>query len=124
MYETLQIEEGLLAKCAAGGPSLSELIKIEGAMDPQDWRSCSDKAQVLANYLRCHPRVAEVRYPGLTCDPDYRQASSTLRAGFGPLLAIRTARAGFDGNGWHMIDTSKSELDTFGLVLLFEVLLC
>ncbi len=60
-------------------------------MTAGEWRERSDAAQVVANYLRCHPKVGEVRYPGLTSDETYREASSTLRGGFGPLAWFRLA---------------------------------
>lgn len=59
---------------------------MQEAMEAGEWRERSDAAQVVANFLRCHPKVAEVRYPGLTNDPCYREASSTLRGGFGPIV--------------------------------------
>ncbi len=78
-------------------------------MTAGEWRAASDAAQVIANYLRCHPYVAEVRYPGLTSDPVYREASSTLRGGFGPLVWLRVAGSdGLDsgsrtGFGWYIL---------------------
>ena len=86
--------EGLLAAGAAGGPSLSALAEMAGRMDAAQWRQLSDAAQVVANYLACHPAVAEVRYPGLTGDPAYHEASCTLRGGFGPELHLRLAGEG------------------------------
>ncbi len=62
---------------------------MQEAMEAGEWRVRSDSAQVVANFLRCHPKVAEVRYPGLTNDPCYREASSTLRGGFGPIAWLR-----------------------------------
>ena len=49
-------------------------------------RAAADAAQVIAAYLRCHPRVGEVRYPGLREDPSFPVASSQLTGGFGPLV--------------------------------------
>ncbi len=86
--------EGLLAACAAGGPSLSALAELIERMDAGQWRLLSDAAQVVANYLACHPAVAEVRYPGLTSDTDYHEASCTLCGGFGPELHLRLAGEG------------------------------
>ena len=86
--------EGLLAAGAAGGPSLSALAELSERMEPGQWRACSDAAQVVANFLACHPAVAEVRYPGLTSDPAYHEASCTLRGGFGPELHLRLAGEG------------------------------
>lgn len=71
------------------GPDLGALLCLQATMSEGEWRFRSDVAQVVANYLRCHPAIAEVRYPGLTSDPDYQKASSTLRGGFGPLVWVR-----------------------------------
>lgn len=73
---------------------MHELLELQAGMDAGEWRDVSDTAQVVANYLRCHPRVAEVRYPGLTSDPCYREASSTLRGGFGPWVDLRLSATG------------------------------
>ena len=48
------------------------------------WRAVSDVAQVVASYLACHPRVKQVRYPGLRSDPSFEIAARTLTGGFGP----------------------------------------
>lgn len=55
-------------------------------MGRQQWRLVSDVAQVVACYLRCHPRVEAVRYPGLKEDPLFKKASCTLVGGFGPCV--------------------------------------
>lgn len=70
---------------------MSALLELQTTMDANEWRRISDAAQVVANYLACHPAVAELRYPGLTSDPDYQEASGTLRGGFGPELHLRLA---------------------------------
>lgn len=74
-------------------------------MPEGEWRLRSDAAQVAANYLRCHPRVAEVRYPGLTSDEAYREASSTLRGGFGPLVWLRRVGEG----SWLLFEASCAD---------------
>lgn len=71
------------------GPDLGALLCLQETMPEGEWREASDAAQVVANYLRCHPAVCDVRYPGLTSDPDYREASVTLRGGFGPWVDLR-----------------------------------
>ena len=101
------------------------LLGMQGAMDAGEWRACSDNAQVAANFLRCHPVVAEVRYPGLTRDPDYREASSTLRGGFGPLVRMRLAPARIPATaptetGWLELDARKGPSDARELVLILE----
>ena len=60
-------------------------------MGREQWRLVSDAAQVVANYLRCHPRVEAVRYPGLKDDPLFEKASHTLESGFGPVVKYRRA---------------------------------
>ncbi len=101
------------------------LLGMQGAMDAGEWRACSDNAQVAANFLCCHPAVAEVRYPGLTRDPDYREASSTLRGGFGPLVRMRLAPARIPAaapteTGWLELDARKGPSDARELVLILE----
>ncbi len=91
MSLNIDIFEGPLSPCGGGGPSLSALLELQTTMDANEWRRISDAAQVVANYLACHPAVAELRYPGLTSDPDYQEASGTLRGGFGPELHLRLA---------------------------------
>jgi O-acetylhomoserine (thiol)-lyase len=50
-------------------------------------RHCSNALQV-ANYLRKHPRVEWVRYPGLTDDPTYPLAKRYLKNGFGGMVVF------------------------------------
>ncbi len=93
------------------GPDLGALLSLQETMAAGEWRTASDAAQVIANFLRCHPCVAEVRYPGLTSDPAYREASSTLRGGFGPLVWLRVAGSdGPDsGAGWYILRASGAD---------------
>ena len=86
-------------------------------MSAGEWRRASDAAQVLARYLRCHPCVQEVRYPGLTSDAAYREASSTLRGGFGPQVVVLLA----NGN-WYSLDVDD-KTPAYDLVLEAEELL-
>lgn len=119
------IQEGLLVASAAGGPSLQGLLELQATLEAGEWRRCSDTAQVAANYLRCHPTVAEVRYPGLTSDPDYREASSTLRGGFGPLVRVRVlAKSSVSSDcgeaEWLELNARKGPEDPHKLVLILE----
>lgn len=66
-------------------------------MGRERWRAASDAAQVIANYLRCHPRVSAVRYPGLKSDPLFGQAATCLVGGFGPTV-------------WYCVDGTWSSL--------------
>lgn len=99
-------------------PSIGELCELQGRMTEQEWRVCSDVAQVVASYLDVHPRVSAVRYPGLRADPLYATASCTLERGFGPIVAWRDAATG----AWHLFDASADEesLDSHAAVLRLE----
>lgn len=49
-------------------------------------QACWDNTQALAAYLVCHPKVREVRYPGIKTDPSFQVAATTLQHGFGPCV--------------------------------------
>ena len=70
---------------------LTALQALSSQLGRERWRALSDAAQVVANYLACHPRVETVRYPGLKQDPDFPRAASELVCGFGPRVAYRAA---------------------------------
>lgn len=79
---------------ASAGQDAAWTRAWEGACErARAWRAASDAAQVIASYLRCHPRVAEVRYPGLRSDPSYAVAARTLTNGFGPFVDYRIGGA-------------------------------
>lgn len=67
-------------------PTIQELQEIAATMGRVRWRRASDVAQVAAHFLRCHPRVRAVRYPGLKSDPLFQDASCALIGGFGPIV--------------------------------------
>lgn len=71
--------------------SLKQLQALAEEMGRRQWRATSDVAQVVANYLHCHPRVEAVRYPGLKSDPLFAKAACTLVGGFGPYVTFRVA---------------------------------
>ena len=50
-------------------------------------RHC-ENAQKVAEYLKRHPGVAWVRYPGLEDDPTYPVASRYLKKGFGGMVVF------------------------------------
>ena len=50
----------------------------------------NDAAAVIAAYLRAHPKVAEVWYPGLKDKEQFKIASTQLVGGFGPIVDFRT----------------------------------
>lgn len=73
---------------APGGDAVRELSRGMADYDRRR-RKANDNAQVVAAYLRCHPAVCEVRYPGLTDDPSYEAGAANLEDGFGPLVDAR-----------------------------------
>ena len=101
----IRASNGPLVAVAAGGPPLGELARLAEELPAGEWRARSDAAQVLASYLSCHPRVAVVRYPGLTADAAYREASSRLRCGFGPWVDVLLA----DCAQWWRIDVGDGD---------------
>ena len=70
---------------------IDALSALSSQMGRERWRVLSDVAQVVANYLVCHPSVEAVRYPGLKADPDFPRAANALVGGFGPRVADRVA---------------------------------
>jgi len=92
--------------------SLEELVELSEKMGRQRWRLVSDVAQVVANYLRCHPRVEAVRYPGLKSDPLFAEASHTLVGGFSPVVLYRTM------GEWH--ELVCEQVDAKELILSLE----
>jgi O-acetylhomoserine (thiol)-lyase len=50
-------------------------------------RHCENAAEV-ARFLKAHPKVAWVRYPGLRDDPAYPVASRYLKNGFGGMVVF------------------------------------
>lgn len=69
------------------------------------WQARSDAAQVVASYLRCHPLVAELRYPGLKGDPSFAVAARTLQRGFGPFVDWR-AQGSVE---WNRVECSDAD---------------
>ena len=110
---------GPLVAVAAGGPPLDRLAELAKSMPAGEWRARSDAAQAVACYLACHPRVAEVRHPGLTSDAAYQEASSTLRCGFGPWVDVRLADA--EKDAWLRVDVTNGDAPAW--VMRLEALL-
>ena len=79
---------------------LGALQTLSSELGRERWRTLSDAAQVVASYLACHPRVAEVHYPGLKSDPDFARASCELVGGFGPRVAYRVV--GVPAGEWEL----------------------
>lgn len=110
------IIKGPLSPCGGGGPCLSDLLEMQVGMDASAWRRVSDTAQAVASYLACHPAVEAVRYPGLTGDASYHEASCTLRGGFGPFVDVCLVRDG----SWMRYDARHAIGDARDEVLRLE----
>ena len=95
------------AWCVVGtnGASAQAFPVEPDVAQPGGWRAMSDAAQVVASYLRCHPRVADIRYPGLKNDPSFAIAARTLVGGFGPLVDYR-----LEGDDrWHRLTCTDED---------------
>lgn len=92
----------------------SDELSVYQSVAREQWRKLSDVASILASYLRCHPQVAKVHWPGLTTDQSFTIASRMLEGGFG-------ARIDWQLKGcedWH---SSYAQLgDWTSQVLVFE----
>jgi methionine-gamma-lyase len=62
------------------------LIRGMKTLDVRVQKQCATALKV-ARYLEKHPKVARVRYPGLTSHPDYKLAKKQMRA-FGAMLSF------------------------------------
>lgn len=69
-------------------PRLRQALHALPQLDSTMHEHC-DFAQQFAYYAHCHPRVAQVRYPGLAADPCMRTAASIFHGGFGPICDVR-----------------------------------
>ena len=69
----------------------ADVVVASPGVDAKTHRAASDVAQAFAAYLACHPRVAELRYPGLKADPSFEVAAQVLVGGFGPFISWRAA---------------------------------
>ncbi len=65
----------------------------------------SSNALAVAQWLKKHPKVSWVRYPGLTDDPTYPTASKYLKKGFGGMVVFGTK--GGKAAGEKFIDNLK-----------------
>lgn len=62
----------------------------------------SENALAVAQYLKKHPKVSWIRYPGLPDDPSYTTASRDLKKGFGGMVVFGV-KGGYDA-GVKVID--------------------
>lgn len=86
--------EQLRAAGCADGLTDAEADLIAQGLDtlPERMQRHMDHARALAEYLRCHPSVARVHYPGLPQHPDHAQAANVLLHGGGPAVDFELAR--------------------------------
>ena len=90
---------------AADAAASNEAERVLGILLPQlamITQARCDRALVTAQYLAHHPRVADVRYPGLQDDPANSEARRSLEHGFGWLVSFRLPcdSRGFDHGLW------------------------
>jgi O-acetylhomoserine (thiol)-lyase len=64
-----------------------------------------ENALAVAKYLKDHPKIAWVRYPGLKSDPTYPIASKYLKKGFGGMVVFGV-KGGIKG-GENLINNLK-----------------
>lgn len=79
-----ELGEWLEARAASDSDVISALEALEGQNAAA--RHACDVARVCAEYLRCHPAVEHVRYPGLKDDEGHEVAAQVLHHGFGPAV--------------------------------------
>jgi cystathionine gamma-synthase len=85
--------ERLRAARSGGGAILGSfeaflLLRGMRTLYPRVERACRS-AQVIAEALAAHPRIAEVLYPGLPSHPGHAIAARQMAGGFGGMLSIR-----------------------------------
>ena len=83
---------------AASGPTLLSVGENDAALLARGLDTLAermqrhmDHARAIAEYLRCHPRVARVHYPGLLQHPDHAVAAGVLIHGCGPAVDFELA---------------------------------
>ncbi len=80
------------AAIPADAAAANEAERVLGLLLPQlamITQARCDRALVAAQYLAHHPRVADVRYPGLQDDPANSEARRSLEHGFGWRVAFK-----------------------------------
>ncbi|HUC71851.1 MAG TPA: PLP-dependent aspartate aminotransferase family protein [Stellaceae bacterium] len=85
--------ERLRAARSGGGAILGSfeaflLLRGMRTLYPRVERACRS-AQLIAEALAAHPRIAEVLYPGLPSHPGHAIAARQMAGGFGGMLSIR-----------------------------------
>lgn len=81
-------------------------IFLQGAESlPLRIKKHSENALAVAEFLKKHPKVAWVRYPGLSSDPSYETAKKYLKNGFGGMVVFGV-KGGYDA-GVKFIESLK-----------------
>jgi len=68
----------------------------------------SENAQAMAEFLRGHPKITRIVYPGLKDDPGYEVASKQMDGGFGGVLAFDVGQT---------LDEAKKFIDELNLIV-------
>ena len=85
----LKVRVQLLRDLGAAISPFNSFLFIQGLETlPLRQRQHSENALEVARFLKSHPRVAWVTYPGLPDDPSYRVAAKYLSRGFGGLVGF------------------------------------
>ncbi len=84
-----KIRLSLLRDLGAALSPFNAFLLLQGLETlPLRVRQHSENALAVAKYLKNHPKVAWVNYPGLSEHPSHKQASEYLKGGFGALLGV------------------------------------
>jgi len=85
----IKVRVQLLRDIGAAISPFNSFLFIQGLETlPLRQRQHSENALEVARFLKSHPRVAWVTYPGLPDDPNYRLAAKYLSRGFGGLVGF------------------------------------
>jgi O-acetylhomoserine (thiol)-lyase len=85
----IKVRVQLLRDLGAAVSPFNSFLFIQGLETlPLRQRQHSENALEVARFLKSHPRVAWVTYPGLPDDPNYRLAAKYLSRGFGGLVGF------------------------------------
>ncbi|MCX5563326.1 PLP-dependent aspartate aminotransferase family protein [Streptomyces sp. NBC_00038] len=84
--EVITRHVGMLGTMAA--PQEAWLVQRGVKTLPVRMRQICESAQRIAEFLRTHPAVREVFYPGLASHPDHALAAKQMRHGFGGVVSL------------------------------------
>lgn len=84
--EVITRHVGMLGTMAA--PQEAWLVQRGVKTLPVRMRQICESAQRIAEFLRTHPAVREVYYPGLASHPDHALAAKQMRHGFGGVVSL------------------------------------